>query len=150
MSSVAEYIADAVVTSLGNITWSPAASGNFTIVKRKVPAETKDAELPLICVTQTTPEEYERAWAGKMFVKYPVDIILVTAGPQKLGDTDPIRSWRQQIIRNFDVNTLGNVSLTKVNDVKIYPGQPFDAGALAGGHNWSVVRVTFETLEDRQ
>ncbi len=147
MSSLAQSIGDAVVSTLQGITWSPAPSTSMTVVHRKVPTVSSESELPLICVSQTSGEEVEDAWKEKVLVRYPVDVVFATKGPQALIDTDPILSWRQQARRALNKITLG--SIAQINDSFVVTQTPFSGAALLKGYNWSVITLIFETVEDR-
>lgn len=147
MASAAGNLANAVVTALQAISWSPSPSGNMTVKDRKVPTVAEDNELPLINVSITEGEEVEDAYAGKVFVKYPVTVAIATKGNQALGDTSSIRSWRQQIRKALNVTALSGAP--ELQDSWPRGKAPFDASALAAGYNWSLLTVTYMTLEDR-
>lgn len=148
MSSLAQEISAAVVNVLSNITWSPTPVGNMTVIGRKVPVVASDSECPIVLVSQVLGEEVEDLMIGKVAVRYPVDVVFATKGLQALTDTDPIRSWRQQARRALNKITLGNIP--QINDSFVSTDTPFDGGALLSGYNWSVLTITFETIEDRQ
>jgi hypothetical protein len=146
MASVADSIADAVVSVLGNVTWSPAPATAFSISKRKNPDATDD-QTSVIVVTQSEGEDVQDAWAGKVFVRYPVAVTFGVKGAAKLGDTNPMRSWRQQARRALNKPSLTGVS--EVSDCWVRGKTPFEKAALKEGWTWSSLVFTFECIEDR-
>jgi hypothetical protein len=146
MASVADSIADAVVSVLGNVTWSPAPATAFTVSKRKIPAATDD-QTSVVIVTQGEGEDVEDAWSGYVLVRYPVTVTFGVKGAAKLADTNPIRSWRQQARRALNKPSLTGVS--EVSDCWVRGRAPFDRGALDDGWSWSSLTFTFECIESR-